>query len=290
MGLFTRVMKAAAVVGVLGMSAAMTGCASQAEIDKLYETNRSLQDENARLSRERDEAVASLDLLRKGAVGNEGAMSAMQQQLEAMRKQRDKAMSELSALDQRIAGLQIGRLDPETDRALETLAKQYADLMTYDAESGMLRFNSDLTFDSGSDQVKPQAKTALQALAQVLNSTAGAQYEVWVVGHTDSQPISAGTSKRHPTNRHLSAHRGIAVIEELGRLGVSPSKMMAAGWGEFRPAVPNTGRGNTPANRRVEIYLAKGRGGTNVPAPAPAMTNATPEKAAAPTRRDEFTK
>ena len=27
------------------------------------------------------------------------------------------------------------------------------------------------------------------------------------------------------------------------------------GWGEFRPLVANSGNGNTPANRRVEIYL-----------------------------------
>jgi flagellar motor protein MotB len=32
---------------------------------------------------------------------------------------------------------------------------------------------------------------------------------------------------------------------------------MAGGWGEFRPAVANNANGNTPANRRVEIYLAK---------------------------------
>jgi hypothetical protein len=42
--------------------------------------------------------------------------------------------------------------------------------------------------------------------------------------------------------------------------------MMAAGWGEYRPAVTNTPSGNTPQNRRVEIFLVKSAGslpGTN---------------------------
>jgi hypothetical protein len=54
---------------------------------------------------------------------------------------------------------------------------------------------------------------------------------------------------------HLACHRAISVRRQLVSLGVPPDKMMSAGWGEHRPSVPNTGAGNTPQNRRVEIYI-----------------------------------
>lgn len=44
-------------------------------------------------------------------------------------------------------------------------------------------------------------------------------------------------------------------------LGIAASKIEAAGWGEERPLVPNAPNGNTPANRRVEIYLGRSVGG-----------------------------
>jgi hypothetical protein len=63
-------------------------------------------------------------------------------------------------------------------------------------------------------------------------------------------------------------------------MGVSPQKMMAAGWGEFRPTVTNNANGNTPQNRRVEIFLVKSRATAtpveSAPAtPAPAKPKAT---------------
>lgn len=271
----------------------LTGCVGQGDYDNLYETNRSLTDKNAQLERELAEARASLDRFRGSNVGAEGALAGLQRENDELRRQRDQALADLKSLEGRMAGLDFGRLDAETDRALSALAAQYPDLIKYDAARGMLRFASDLTFDSGSDAVKPEAMNALGALAQILNSSAAAQYEVWIEGHTDSQRISAKTAPRHPTNRHLSAHRAISVISELGKRGVNNGKMMAAGWGEFRPAVSNTASGNTPANRRVEIFLAKAREGNNIAAPdAPAATptTANPDNAATPTRQPDITK
>jgi chemotaxis protein MotB len=145
----------------------------------------------------------------------------------------------------------------------------------------MLRFASDLTFDSGSDVVKPEAKQALSAFSRVLLSPSAANYDVYIEGHTDSQRISPNTARRHPTNRHLSVHRSISVINELAAMGVPTSRLMAAGWGEHRPRVPNTPSGNTPANRRVEIYLTRPKLSSAYAspsaAPAPAPARAEPE-------------
>ena len=124
----------------------------------------------------------------------------------------------------------------------------------------MLRFRSDLTFNSGSDQVRDNARDALSALADVIKNNANASYTLQIVGHTDAEPISSGTAQRHPTNTHLSVHRAIAVKQSLTSLGVPAERVMVAGWGEFRPAVPNGPGGNTPQNRRVEIFFQPDEG------------------------------
>lgn len=249
------------------------GCASQAEIDRLNEANRALTDQNTRLGTDLEGARAEINRLAGGIGGKEGAFAQLRQNLADAIAQRDKAIADLQAFGNKLGNIQFAAVDADTDRALTALADQYPDLITYDRASGMLRVSSDLTFDSGRADVKPAAKPALQALARILNSGAAQQYDVYIEGHTDSQKISANTAREHKTNRHLSAHRAIAVLDELRGLGVAPQKMMAAGWGEFRPAVPNTPSGNTPANRRVEIFLVKSRGTfaptTTTEAPAP---------------------
>ncbi len=285
----SRGRKVCAMVAMAMVAGLSTGCISQAEYDRLFETNRSLTDENARLLRERDEARTSLSALQGGINRGEGTVAQLSTQNAELRRQLEQALADLRGLQDRIAGLAIGPVDPDTDRALKDLAARYPNLVSYDPSRGMLRFASDLTFDSGSDVVKAEAKTALQALASVLGSGAATQYEIWIEGHTDSQRISGGTAQRHPTNRHLSAHRAISVIRELSSMGVPAEKMLAAGWGEHRPAVANTSSGNTPQNRRVEIYLAR-NSATGGAANAPAYNNAQPDHSAPPSRPLDITK
>lgn len=253
-------MRVVALVAGPGLLA-LGGCVNQGEYDKLYDTNRSLTDANARLQQERDAAQAALEQQRNALARAEAAAAHLRMENDELRKALEAAGISMKEFESRLAGLALGPLDPETDRALADLAAQYPDLIHYDPATGMLRFASDLTFDSGSDAVKPDAVAAIDALARILQTPAASRYDVLIEGHTDSQRISASTAKRHPTNRHLSVHRSISVLNELSRMGVDPGKMMAAGWGEFIPLVPNTASGNTPANRRVEIYLMKSRRG-----------------------------
>ncbi len=283
-------------LGFLLCATGLTGCVGQGEYDNLYETNAALKNRNAELTRERDEFKNSLDLLRSRLGSGEGAMSSLEKQLAELTRQRDQALADYKNLEGRLAGLSFGPVDADTDAALKALADQYPDLIRYDSARGMLRFASDLTFDSGSDVVKSEAAAALRALAQILNSSSATAYEVVIEGHTDSQRISSGTAKRHATNRHLSVHRSIAVINELANMGVQPGRLMAAGWGEHHPTVQNSGSGNTPQNRRVEIFLAKARGNTDyLPADAADITrtgptNADPDNRRPPTRQPDISK
>jgi chemotaxis protein MotB len=241
----------------LGIASLLGGCVGQGEYDRLYETNASLTSRNKELTAQLEEQRQANELLHKSVGSGEGTLADLQKQNAELRKLLDSAMADYSKLGSDMSNLDFGKLDPVTSRALEAIASEYPDLIKFDSNRGMLRFSSDLTFDSGSATVKTNAKIALDALSKVLTSSSAAGYEVVVEGHTDSQKISSGTAKQHPTNRHLSAHRAISVIDELGKMGVGYDRMLAAGWGEYHPLVPNSSNGNTPQNRRVEIFLAK---------------------------------
>jgi len=248
----------------------MVGCVSQSAYDQLTEANRALTNRNIELTDELEEQRALISSLR----GNQGAATAttadLRSQNQALRGQLADALAQIRALETRLADLPLGGLDPATDVALQRLAAQYPNLIQYDAERGMLRFASDLTFASGSAEVQPQAREALGALTQILQAPEAQEYEVIVVGHTDSQRLSSGTRQRFGSNRGLSTARAISVIEQLESRGVPGAKMQAAGWGEFRPLVANTPNGNTPQNRRVEIFLRPSTLSAGLPAPAPA--------------------
>ncbi len=245
-----------AVIG-MGLVSTMGGCVAQGDWDRLYETNRTYKEQYETMKAERDEALATLDALRGQSSRSEALIAKLQQENGMLRDQLVGYGADLKSLQDRMGGLTLSSLDPETDKLLQQLADQYPDLITYDASRGVLKFASDLTFDSGSDVVKSDAKQSLSRLSDILRTPAASGYEVVVTGHTDSQRISSNTSKRFATNMHLSCGRAISVRQELVNDGVAPNKVEAAGWGEFRPAVANNSNGNTRENRRVEIFLQR---------------------------------
>ncbi len=246
-----------ACLSVIGLG----GCVSQQEYDRLVDTNRSLKATNSDLQAQLDDRNRLISSLRGETGSASDSITGLTGENATLRQQLAAAQARIRQFEDDLASMSMTRLDPVTDSALRDLANRYPGLVSYDADRGMLRFASDLTFDSGSAVVRASAGDSLRALAGILNSSDAMNYDARIVGHTDSQRVSAATAQRHATNMHLSAHRAIAVRDALIGLGVTPGRMEAAGWGEFRPAVPNTASGNTPENRRVEIYIVRGSGG-----------------------------
>ncbi len=264
------------------------GCANSSAMDGLRDTNRSLTERNTELQRNLQEAQNEVALLSRQRSAADAALAELQAQLSNTRGTLADREAALRRFEDQLRNLKLGPLDAATDQALAALAAQYPDLIKYDSARGMLRFASDLTFDSGQDTVKEGARASLAALGKILASPTASAYEVFIVGHTDSQKVSAATASRgHPTNMHLSCHRAIAVRTALAGMGVPADKMYAAGWGEYRPIVENTASGNTPANRRVEIFLTRPTG-TSLGEETSTSTTTTPETT--PTRQPEIIK
>lgn len=288
-----RIGARAAIFTLVGLAACLGGCVNQKDYDTLVLENRTLANRNQELQASLDECNSARDALSSSRQYGDTTIGQLQNQL----KDKDALLSEYDArikdLEQKLQGFNFGPLDAATDAALSQLAAAHPDLLTYDSAQGMLRFASDLTFASGSDAVSASAKSTLGALAQILKGSSASQYDLIIVGHTDSQKISAATAQRHPTNMHLSCHRAISVRKELMDLGISGSKIEAAGWGEERPLVPNTPTGNTPANRRVEIYLGRsvgGAGGGASPSGSAGATGVGVDRQTPPDRQPGITK
>lgn len=264
-----RRMPALTLAGLLVSAAGFGGCVSQRAYDDLVHENRALKSRNVELQGRIDDLSTTEAALRRQLIATPDAMAGLESAHALTLQQLNEARRMIADLERRLDSMEFAQLDPVTDEALRRLAARYPNLIRYDPDRGMLQFASDLTFDSGSAVVRNDAKASLTALADILRSPDASGYDVRIVGHTDSQRISSATAQRHPTNMHLSAHRAIAVRDELIGLNVPATRVMAAGWGEHRPAVPNTATGNTPQNRRVEIYLFPS---TEGPVSAPAST------------------
>ena len=139
---------------------------------------------------------------------------------------------------------------------LEDWAKG-SDLVSFDANRGIVKFKSDLLFEKGSDEVAPSAAEAVKALCRILNTDQAKEFDIIIAGHTDDLPIlKPETKAKHRHNWYLSAHRAISVLDVMTANGIVSERVSVRGFGEFRPIVPNEpGKKGNPQNRRVEIYI-----------------------------------
>lgn len=102
-----------------------------------------------------------------------------------------------------------------------------------------------ITFDSGSDKIKPESYAVLKEIAGILKDNAAVK--VKIIGHTDSDGNDA-------SNLTLSKKRAEAVKNSLSNeFSIDASRMTTDGKGESEPAVKNDTPQGKAANRRVEF-------------------------------------
>ena len=243
-------------------------CVPQDRYDQLLTSHRSIEEQLVSMEDERDTARRNLETVREQLTRATVNINELQAQNTRLNRDIDRMAGDYDELLRRVGEMEIGPLPVEVEDAIERLAASYPDVLSFDANRGLLRFASDFTFDLGSVALKSEATETLKALAEILNTDTALGFEARIVGHTDNVRIRrAETLRNHPTNVHLSVHRAISVSDALIDNGIDPVRLQVAGYGEHRPMVPNR-TGGTAENRRVEIFL--------VPMP----TDVTPSKAA----------
>ncbi len=112
-----------------------------------------------------------------------------------------------------------------------------------------LRINTDKIFPPGSDRPYPQA---IPLIMELCNKLKELDLPITIEGHTDNTPIH---TKRFPSNWELSAARATTVLRLFMQCGYDPSKLSAAGCGEYRPIAPNTTPEGRAKNRRIEVII-----------------------------------
>ena len=120
-----------------------------------------------------------------------------------------------------------------------------------------------IQFAVDSAVILPESQALMTEIADSMIRTARIR-RVEIQGHTDN----SGTPDR---NKTLSEQRAEAVKQWLVDHGVGPDRLVAAGYGQTKPLVPNVTAANKARNRRVQfVILEQDAAPAAAPAPAPA--------------------
>lgn len=103
---------------------------------------------------------------------------------------------------------------------------------------------SDILFEFDKWVIKSDVVPELDKWANYFQNNPDVTAEIY--GHADSTGPSA-------YNQNLSAKRAQAVVNYLASKGVNPNRFKAMGFGESKPAAPNTTNEGRQKNRRVEL-------------------------------------
>jgi chemotaxis protein MotB len=226
----------------------------------------------------------------------QGKLSELSGQLEGEKESAKKAFGQIDLLNQQIAALreQLAAISTALDvsekknkesqehisdlgqRLNLALAQRAQELSGYRSEFfGKLRevlgnrpdirvvgdrfvLQSEIFFDTGRADLKAEGRAELDKVAAVIVALEGAipaeiPWTLRVDGHTDVRPIIG----QFKSNWDLSAGRAISVVQYLVARGVKPSRLVAAGFGEFQPIDTSTTEDAYRRNRRIEFKLTE---------------------------------
>ena len=108
-----------------------------------------------------------------------------------------------------------------------------------------------MLFQSGSYEVNERAMETLGKIAKIIKDYD--DYDVLVEGNTDPVPINR-TNIRN--NWDLSALRASSIVQVLQKdFDINPSRLSAAGRGEYNPIADNSTELGRQRNRRTEIII-----------------------------------
>lgn len=171
----------------------------------------------------------------------------------------NKSLENIGAKDAYIRDLQsaMARKDSLTMQLVMNLKGAVGDLNDQDinikVDKGVvyIDISDKLLFRSGRYEVTEQARVVLGKVAKVLNNQP--DIEFMVEGHTDNVPYRSGVLL---DNWDLSVKRATSIVRILQEeYHVPPSRMTAAGRGEYIPIASNETDSGRATNRRTRIVI-----------------------------------
>ena len=142
----------------------------------------------------------------------------------------------------RINALELVKVEKEQEQVKETPKKEIPKKVTVVMDERALLFDFDKSV------VKEQY---VPILRNVIDYMVANNYDVTIVGHTDSKGSES-------YNEKLSMRRAVSVKEKLLELGLSPDRITGLeGRGELEPVSSNETEEGRSQNRRIEFNLIR---------------------------------
>jgi chemotaxis protein MotB len=207
-------------------------------------------------------ALAQVEILNQQIAAFRRQLAVIEQALDASEKKDKESQNRIADLGQRL-NIALAQKVQELTKYRSDFFGKLREILGNRPDVRIVgdRFvlQSELFFDTGKADLLPDATAELDKVATAL---VGLEREIpadipWVLrvdGHTDVRPVTGGVFK---SNWNLSASRAIAVVQYLVGKGVSPQRLVAAGFGEYQPIDVGTTDEAYRRNRRIEFKLTE---------------------------------
>ena len=161
-------------------------------------------------------------------------------------------------LNQALAG-KLQELSEYQSIFFKKIKEALGDRKDIKVEGDRFIFPSEIFFESGSDIIQAEGIKKLSDIAKSLNEISEKipskiDWVLRIDGHTDKIPIF---NEKFNSNWHLSSSRAINIVKLLIENGISPNRLVAAGFGEHSPLVSQENEEAYKKNRRIEIKLTR---------------------------------
>lgn len=134
-------------------------------------------------------------------------------------------------------------------KVMAPLIKEGRVRVTQSLRGVTVEINAAVLFAPGQALLQGEPVKVLSAVADVL---ARVPNKIQVEGHTDDSPIG---TQQYPSNWELSTARASSVVRLFAANGVAADRMVAVGYADNRPVVPNVDSESRARNRRVTILI-----------------------------------
>jgi chemotaxis protein MotB len=207
-----------------------------------------------------NEALAKVDLLNQQLLALRRQIAALSEALdaaEAKNKDSDKTIQDLGARLNTALAQQVQELKRYRSDFFGRLSQLLRDRKDIRVVGDRFVFESEVLFPSGSATLTPEGLNAMDQLASAIRELEGdipreIDWAIQIDGHTDPRPIS---SAQFPSNWELSTARAASVVKYMISRGVPADRLVAAGYGEFRPIETGDSEEAYQKNRRIELKL-----------------------------------
>ncbi len=240
-----------------GLAAASQAAANdKAEVGKL---NSQLDIEKAATAR----AVAQIEILNQQITALRRQIAALEEALGTSEQKEKESQLRIADLGQRL-NVALAQRVQELSRYRSDFFGKLREILGNRPDIRIVGdrfvFQSEVFFDSGAAVLRPEGRAELDQLAIALlelekKIPSGINWVLRVDGHTDTRPLTGNSSFK--SNWELSAARAISVVQYLIGKGISPQRLVAAGFGEFQPIDPGTTEEAFSRNRRIELKLTE---------------------------------